>query len=89
MSNKKGSEDNWSLTILPSPEPISIKFLTLPFPATAFMTLSTCVVVAGTYGKQILRNAGVTNGRQIKLNAIAEPPDIKIKTHMMNNFCRI
>lgn len=41
------------------------------------MIFSTCCVVAGTKGKQILLKAGETNGTQIKLIKVATPPGNK------------
>ena len=36
---------------------------------------SSWVVVAGTYGRQILLSAGVTKGMQIVLRAKPDPPE--------------
>ena len=38
---------------------------------------SSWVVVAGTYGRQILLRAGVTKGMQIVLSAMPDPPEIQ------------
>ena len=68
-----------SMTIRPSPDPISTRLPDLPL--RALRTLSTCLVVAGTYGRQNFLRAGVTNGRQIALRATATPPEIN---HVIN-----
>lgn len=47
-------------------------------------TFCTCWVVAGTYGKHIFLNAGLTNDTLITLSATATPPEI-----LMNIFNRI
>ena len=59
-----------------------LPLLARPFPATAFMTFSTWAVVAGTYGRQTFRKAGVTKGRQIRLNAMAEPPEKNNRSYL-------
>lgn len=61
------------MTIRPSPDPISSNF-PFTFDWRSLKTLVTWLFVAGTYGKQYFRNAGATNGAQIKLKPIAAPP---------------
>lgn len=61
------------LTIRPSPLPRSIKEPERPF--NAWITFFICWCVAGTYGKHILRNAGLTNEKQTTLIAVAIPPN--------------
>lgn len=72
--------ENWNLpiTIRPSPEPMSSSF-SLVFFWRSRKILLIWLLVAGTYGKQYLRNAGVTNGAQIILSPIAAPP-LKFKS---------
>lgn len=43
--------------------------------------------VAGTYGRQYFRNAGATNGAQIKLSPIAAPPVAMFKIKINNIYC--
>lgn len=59
-------------TIRPSPEPKSKTLPVLPFKADKMLII--CSVVAGTYGKQNLRKAGLMKGVQITVIPIAIPP---------------
>lgn len=67
------------ITTLPSPEPISSNRCApfFEFPLIISKIFSICRSVAGTYGKQYLRNAGATNDTQITLNPIAIPPELE------------
>lgn len=65
------------LTIRPSPLPRSIteKVLLLFIEyLMACITLATWVVVAGTYGRTMRRNAGVTKGSVTTIKPVARPP---------------